>query len=131
MDIFLKATAGILITTVLCLALAKQGKDYSLLLTITACTMVIIAAITFISPILAFINRLQAMAQWQNDMMQILLKAVGIGLISEVTSLICNDAGNAALGKSLQIIATSAILWLSLPLITELVALLERILGAI
>lgn len=131
MDIFLKATAGILITTVLCLSLAKQGKDFSLLLTIIACTMGIIAATTFISPILTFFNRLQTMAQWQNDMMQILLKAVGIGLISEVTSLICNDAGNAALGKSLQIIATSAIIWLSLPLITELVALLEKILGDI
>ena len=131
MEIFLKATAGILICAVFCLFLAKQGKDISLLLSILACTMAVIAAITFINPILSFISKLQVLAQWKNDMLKILLKAVGIGLISEVTALICNDAGNAALGKSLQILATCAILWLSLPLITELVELLEKILGAI
>jgi len=131
MDIFIKVTAGILICAVICLALSRQGKDFALLLSIISCTMVVIAAITFLDPILAFIDRLQSLAQWQSDMLQILLKAVGIGLISEVTSLICNDAGNAALGKSLQIVATCAILWLSLPLITQLVELLENILGAI
>lgn len=131
MEIYLKATAGILICAVFCLFLAKQGKDISLLLSILACTMAVIAAITFINPILSFISKLQVLAQWKNDMLKILLKAVGIGLISEVTALICNDAGNAALGKSLQILATCAILWLSLPLITELVELLEKILGAI
>ena len=131
MEIFLKATAGILICAVFCLFLAKQGKDISLLLSILACAMAVIAAITFINPILSFISKLQVLAQWKNDMLKILLKAVGIGLISEVTALICNDAGNAALGKSLQILATCAILWLSLPLITELVELLEKILGAI
>ena len=131
MEIFLKATAGILICAVFCLFLAKQGKDISLLLSILACAMAVIAAITFINPILSFISKLQVLAQWKNDMLKILLKAVGIGLLSEVTALICNDAGNAALGKSLQILATCAILWLSLPLITELVELLEKILGAI
>ena len=131
MEIFLKAAAGLLICAVFCLSLAKQGRDISLLLSILACTMAVIAALTFISPILSFIERLQVLAQWKNDMMQILLKAVGIGLISEVSALICNDAGNAALGKSLQILATCAIIWLSLPLITELVELLEKILGAI
>lgn len=131
MDIFLKAAAGILVCAVICLALAKQGKDFSLLLSIVACTMAVIAAIAFLNPILSFIQRLQELAQWQNNMLQIILKAVGIGLISEITALICNDAGNAALGKSLQIIASCAILYLSLPLITQLVELLENILGAI
>ena len=131
MDIFLKTTAGILVCTVICLALSRQGKDFSLLLSIICCAMVAIATMAFLDPILTFINRLQALAQWQSDMLQILLKAVGIGLISEISVLICNDAGNAALGKSLQIIATCATIWLSLPLITELVELLEKILGAI
>ena len=46
-------------------------------------------------------------------------------------SLICSDAGNSALGKTLQILGAVAVLWLSIPLINSLIALLEQILGDI
>ena len=49
----------------------------------------------------------------------------------EITSLICTDAGNAALGKSVQILATCGILWLSIPLFTSLIDLLNKILGEV
>ena len=57
--------------------------------------------------------------------------AVGIGLVVEMGSLICADAGNSALGKTLQILGAIAVLWLSIPLINSLIALLEQILGDI
>lgn len=131
MDIFLKATAGVLLCTVICLSMAKQGKDFSLILSIIVCVMVVIAALSFIDPIISFFSKLQSLAGWQDDMLKILLKAVGIGILSEITALICNDAGNAAMGKTLQTLATCAVLWLSLPLITQLVEILENILGAL
>ena len=131
MEIFVKATAGILISAVLCLSLAKQGKDIALLLSVAVCCMVIGAAITYFSPVIEFIERLQMIGNLNEGMLKILLKAVGIGLIAEMTTLICSDANNAALGKALQILATAAILWLSIPLLTQLMDLLEKILGAI
>lgn len=131
MDIFIKATAGILVALVLCLSLSKQGKDISLLLTIAVCCMIVAAAISCLEPVVAFIDKLQSIGQLDSQMIQILLKAVGIGLLAEVTGLICADVGNAAMGKTLQILATAAILWMSIPLLNELIELIDGILGAL
>ena len=131
MDIFLKASAGTLVAVILVLILSKQGKDMSVLLVIAMCCMVIMAAVSFLRPIKDLIINLQQVNRWETETLTILLKAVGIGLVSEVTCLICADSGNAALGKTLQFMASAVILWLSIPLINELLELLDNILGAI
>lgn len=131
MDTFLKATAGILVAIVFYLILSKQNKDVSALLTITVCCIIATAAINYLQPIIQFFERLQRLGELNSEMLGILLKAVGIALLGEITALICADAGNAALGKSLQILASAVILWLSVPLFTGLVELVEKILGSI
>lgn len=131
MDVFLKACVGILITVVLSLVLSKQGKDISLLLTVAVCCMVVTAAITYLQPVIDFFRELRSIGQLDSNMLNVLLKAVGIGLLAEITSLICTDAGSAALGKTLQILATAVILWLALPLFNELIELIDTILGAV
>lgn len=128
MDIFFKASAGVLVTTVLCLALSKQTKDLSVLLVISVCCMVVTAAITYLEPVVNFFGTLQTMGNLDSDMMRILFKAVGIGFLAEITALICTDAGNAALGKALKLLASAVILWISLPLFTGLIELVEDIL---
>lgn len=131
MDIFIKALAGVLITLVLYLVLTKQSKDISALLTVTVCCMITVAAVGYLEPVFDFFDKLETLGQLDSDMLGILLKAVGIGLLAEVTSLICSDAGNTALGKTLQILASSTILWLSVPLFTSLIELVEEILVSI
>jgi stage III sporulation protein AD len=131
MDIFVKCAAGVLVTVVLIITLAKQGKDISILLVVAVCCMVLGAAVTFLQPVVDFIKQLQSIGQLDSEMITILLKAVGIGLLAEITSLICADSGNASLGKALQLLATATILWLSLPLLNELIELIDNILGAI
>lgn len=131
MDVFLKATAGILIALVFYLILAKQNKDYSLMLTVAVCCLVAVSLVGYIQPVIVFVSRLQVLGQLNTDMLKIILKAVGIALLSEIVNLICVDAGNASLGKMLQILASAVILWISLPLFTGLIDLIEKILGAI
>ena len=131
MDIFVKAAAGVLVAVVLILTLSKQEKDISLLLTIAVCCMVMLAAVTYIKPVVDFLGRLQTIGNLDGDIFKILLKAVGIGLLAEFTSLVCADAGNASLGKATQLVATAAILWISIPLLEKLLELIDNILGAI
>jgi len=130
MDIFLKAVAGMLTTVILCQVLSKNGKDITVLLIITACCLVLITACAYLRPIIDFFRNLQFLGQLNPEIIEILLKAVGISILSEVASLVCADAGNAALGKGLQILAVSVVLWISIPLFNELLDLLETVLGA-
>lgn len=131
MEILFKAAAGILITVIMCLILSKYGKDYALILVICVCCMVAAAAMSYLQQIISFIEALQSVGNLNGELLGILFKTVGIGLLSEITTLICTDSGNAALGKSIQILSAAVILWLCIPLFTELLELVEGVLGGV
>lgn len=128
MDLFFRAVAGVLLTVILCLIVGKQGKDWTLLLTAAVSCMVLAVAASYLEPVLDFVRRLQELAHLDSEMLTLILKAVGIGLVAQIASQICQDAGNAALGKGLQILAVFVILRLSLPLMEALLSLVQRIL---
>ena len=131
MSDFLKATAGILTALILWLSLHKHTKDLSVLLTMVVCAMVIIAAVSFFRPVFDFISKIQKICNVDNDLLTIILKVVGIGLITEFSSLICKDAGNESMGKALQVLSSAVVLWMSLPVFEKLLSLLDKILGTV
>lgn len=131
MDIFFQATAAVLLTVILYLTLNGQNKELALLLTLAVCCLVIIVAGRFIQPVVVFLEELQKAGQLDNSYLSVLLKVVGIAFLTEVASLVCTDAGNGTLGKTLQLLGTCVILWLSIPLLDALLALIQDILGEV
>ncbi len=131
MDTFFKLCSGVLVAALLALTLQKQEKDISLLLVCLVCCMVLTAAAEFLKPVVDFLDDIRRLTNMDSEAVTILLKSVGIGLVGEITCAICTDSGNAALGKALQIAATTLILWLSLPLFTGLIELVEEVLKGI
>ena len=131
MSIFLKVAAGVLVAVVLCIVLSKSGKDFSLLLSLLVCCTVIGTGLYYLESVFTFFDKLQAVGNLDGDKMAIVLKATGIGLLTEVTNLICVDAGYTTLGKSVKILATAVVMWLALPLLESLLDLLDIILGAL
>jgi stage III sporulation protein AD len=129
MEGFLQAIAAVLLAVILGLVLAKQSKDWAVLLTTGVSCMVLAVGAVYLQPVLDFVRELQTLSGLDPQMLTVVLKAVGIGLISEIAALICLDAGNAALGKGIQILASLTVLWLSLPLMRALLELVQKILG--
>ena len=128
MDIFLKGTAYVLIGVILCLALSGYAKDLSILLVMAVCCVVVASAVMQLSPVIAFFERLQSVGNLNQDYLRILLKSVGVGMLAETAALICEDAGNSALGKSIKLLASAVILMMAIPLFESLLALIEEIL---
>jgi len=62
MGLFWKAAAAVLITVVLQLTLGSQGKDIGLMLTMAVCCMVCVLAVTFLEPVLEFLQELNGLA---------------------------------------------------------------------
>ena len=108
----------------------KNAKEFQIVLTLGVCALVIAAIYSFLAPVLDMIDSLSLEGKIDGDMIRILLKATGVGLLTEYVALVCQDAGNGALGKILQVLSTVVILWLSLPLITGLMELISNILTA-
>lgn len=131
MGLYWQGAAVVLLTVVLGLALGNQRKETGVLLSIAACCLVATAAMHYLKPVIEFVQQLQDLGQLDNEMLEILLKVVGIGMIGEIAALICSDSGNGALGKTLHLLTSAVILWLSLPLLTGLLELIQDILGEV
>ncbi len=129
MELFWKAAGGVLLAVVLGLTLGKQEKDLEVLLTMAVCCMVTMIAIYYLEPVLEFMWELEELGDLQGDLLGILMKAVGIGLVAELAGMICNDAGNSSLGKVIQMLGSSVILFLCVPIFSQLLNLIREILG--
>lgn len=131
MDYIYKTIGIAIIAVILCLFVGKQNKDFAVLLSMTACCVILLYAANSMNAVMAFVEELYVLSNLNIDFIVILLKAVGIGFITEISVLICSDSGYSAIGKTIQIIGVFAILWISLPLFTSLLDLLNEILGEI
>lgn len=131
MEQVFKICAAVLIVCVVSLVIEKKEKDFTIVLTICTCCCVILFAVSFLNPVLDFIHSLQDIAMVDIEALRIVFKVIGIGMVAEISSFICQDAGKAALAKIVQVSATVLILWISLPLFTNLMELVNKILGGI
>ena len=126
---YLRWAAVVLVGVILSLVVGRQSKDMSLLLTLAVCVMLCIAAMGFLEPVMELLRELRRLGNLDSESMSIALKCAGIGLLSELIGLICADAGERAMGRALELLSAAAILWLSLPLIRELLKLIEGVLS--
>ena len=119
----------VLIGVILSLVVGRQSRDMSLLLTLAVCVMVCFAAVSFLEPVMELLRELRRLGDLDSEAVSIALKCAGIGLLSELIRLICADAGESAMGRALELLSAAAILWLSLPLIRELLKLIGEVLS--
>ena len=131
MNLFVKASAITLICLILWLLLEKQNKETALILSILSCSFLFIVAASYLEPIIDFIERMGKLANLSQNMIATILKAMGVSILSEIICSLCADSGNAAIGKTLYMLATAVILWLAVPLLDELMTLIDQILGAL
>lgn len=131
MDLFWKAVAGALLTAVLGLTLGKWAKDMDVLLSMAVSCMIAMIVIAFLEPVLDFLYQLEVLGDLQGDLLGILLKSLGIGLVAEISGMVCIDAGKSSLAKTLQMLGGAVILWLSIPVFNALLDLVQQILGEV
>lgn len=131
MELFWKALGAALVCVLLTATLERQGKDFSLFLTLCVCVMLGIIAANFIDPVLDYLSQLGSLGDLRSDLLQTLMKIFGIGMAGEMAASVCSDAGNSSLGKGLRLLSNVAILYLAIPIFTSLTSLLVQILGEV
>ncbi|MBR4290362.1 MAG: stage III sporulation AC/AD family protein [Oscillospiraceae bacterium] len=129
MTLFLQVCGAVLLAVILVLALKSHNKEIGTILAIAVCCMCTLAAFAYLQPVLDFLQTLENLGGLNDNMVKILLKVTGIGIVMEIANLVCKDAGNESMGKSLQLVGTAVILYLSIPLFNALLDLMQKILG--
>ena len=129
MTLFLQISGAVLLAVILVLTLNSFWKEIGIILAITVCCLTALAALNYLEPILGFLKELEALGRLDGTMIEILMKATGIGIGTEIANMVCKDAGNESMGKSMQLLGSAVILYLSMPLFQVLIDLLQKILG--
>ena len=131
MNVFWKVAAGILTAVILWLNVNRTNKDMAILMSLSVCAMALTACVAFLEPVITFVRKLQDVGRLDNDLVSIVLKSVGVGIVTEIAVLTCKVAGNESMGKTLQFVSAVAILWMAIPVFEQLLILLDGILGAL
>jgi len=129
MTFFIQICGSVLLAVIFVLSLKGSCKEIATVLCIIVCCITAIAALNYLKPMLIFLQTLEKLGSLDNSMVEILLKSTGIGIITEIAAFVCKDSGNESMGKTLQFLGSSAILYLSMPLFKALIELLQKILG--
>lgn len=129
MELYLKGCSAAMIGLILTLIVGNNRKDFGILLSLTVCSIVVICVVGYLRPVIDYLDKLRILGNLDSEVVRILIKAVGIGFLTEISVLICNDAGNTSMGKILQYLGSSVILWLSLPLFHMMTELLQQMLN--
>ena len=131
MESFFQAAGAVILGIILTKTLSEWNKSWATILSMGVCVLVLLPGIRYMEPVLDFLRELETLGNLQGDMMKILLKASGVGIITEITALLCTDSGNTSLAQSLRILSSAVILWLSLPIFRGLLGLIQDILGGV
>ena len=128
---YLRFAAAALIGLILVLVVGRQSRDLGMLLSLAVCVLLALGAMEFLEPVMELLDELKRLGELDGGAVGILLRCAGIGMISELAGLLCADAGEGAMGKALQICANAAILWLSLPLLRQVLTMIGEVLAKV
>ncbi len=128
MERFLQAAALAMVAAVLAVVLQKQSKEISVLLVMACSAVILVLAAWFLEPVVDFIAQLRLLGELDRDMVTILLKTAGVGLLAELAAAVCEDAGEGTLGKVARLCGSAAALYLALPLLTAVLDMLREML---
>lgn len=131
MSEFWKTTSVILLAVILSLSVGKQERDIATVLSVAACCIAATAAVTYLEPVLDFLWETQQLCNLPEGLVGVLFKAVGIALVAELSATVCADAGNASLGKILQILGSAVVLSLAVPMFRTLMTLIKEMIGTL
>lgn len=131
MSEFWKTTSIVLLTVILGLAVGKTEQDISAVLSLVAACIAAGVAVTILEPVLNYLWELQRLCDLPEGLVSVLLKAVGIALVAELSSAVCTDAGNALLGRMLQILGGAVVLSLSVPMFRTLMTIIKEMIGGL
>lgn len=111
---------GIAIAAVMLILLVKQTREeFSPLMSLAVCIAFFIAAITSFTPVTEYVKEITS-GSLLGPYTGTLLKALGIGLVTQTTAEVCRDSGETAVAGKVELLGKTEILLLSLPLMREL-----------
>lgn len=119
MEIFRLCAIGI-ITALLSLFLRQQKSPLALPVSLGGGALLLFLAVPYFRDILGLWGEFAANSGLDTGFAGILVKIIAVTFITEICAALCRDAGESALGETLELCGKLLILGMSMPVITAL-----------
>ncbi|MBS6366758.1 MAG: stage III sporulation AC/AD family protein [Clostridiales bacterium] len=129
MDTMMKAAAIAVVGSILAAIVKRDAGVIALAVALICCCTLVSCLLGILKPLLRFLEELRQTSGLSTTILSPLLKSVAIGLITEVASGICSDAGQSSLAKFVQLCGAAAALYVALPLMEAILSMLQSLNG--
>ena len=113
----IKICSVIIISAMMIMLLKEQKNSMHHLISATVIVLASILAVKNISP---FLNISKQYGLVSSELIQILIKTVGISYITEFSSSVCKDIGESGLATGIELCGKAEILVISMPLFNQI-----------
>lgn len=127
MDIF-KILAIAILTCVASLIVKQVKPDFASIVAIAGGVIILLLLIDYLQDIVGVFQTIIEKTNLSPSLFSTILKIIGVGYLTEFTSNICADSGNSGLASKVGLAGKVIILFLSLPIITNLIEVIIGIL---
>lgn len=127
MEYVVKSAAAAVVAAVLSLVIKKSNPELSLMLGILAALMAVYYGYQAIRPVVDMVGELSENAALSSSFYTPVLKCLGIGIVTQIGSGICKDAGQAAAATGVELCGTAAAVLCTLPLVRSILTMIGEL----
>lgn len=107
--------------------LNQYNKTYAVIASASATVIIALYAVNALSPVIEYFNRLAGLSESAD--FGCVVKAVGLGLITQTASDLCSENGQRALAGKVAFVGKCAVMAVSLPLFKAMLDILQDLLS--
>lgn len=125
MELIIKAAAIAVVGAVLSLVMKKTSPEMALVLAISLAMLVIYIAVDAMKSLTDFVETLSDTANLSPAILTVVLKTVGIAILTKLSADICRDAGQSSVASGLELTGAAASLYVALPLMRTVFSMIN------
>ena len=129
MEQFFQVLAVALITVTAILFLRKRAGEFTLILALLCISVLCYFAVSMLQPVLELLDRLEELSGVNTAVLSPVMKTAMIGILTNIGAGVCADSGENGIAKMVEFCGTAAALYLSVPLISAVLEMLDNLLG--
>ncbi len=129
MDDFIRAIVLTFVGMAAITALRKRAGEFSLLIAAVCIGALCLFAATRLKPVLELLQKLEKLTGVDTAILAPVVKTALIGVLTNIAAGVCADCGEGSVAKMVELCGAVMALYLSAPLISAVLELLDGLLG--
>lgn len=117
-----------LIATVLAIVLRQYRPEYAIFVSLACSVLAVVYLLQGITQVMEELSGLLQNAAIPDGLLQVVVKCLGVCILTELAGQTCRDAGEQAIGAKVELAGKVTLVLVSLPLFQRLLQLAERLL---